>query len=1302
MADDAAAALLAHLTDAQRRAVLTADRSLLVSAAAGAGKTMVLAERCAALVCDLPAPQRCAVDELLVVTFTEAAATEMRTRIGRAIRARLERRPNDARLQQQLYRLDNASISTIHAFCRALIQRWFPQAGVDPQLTVLAAEEADLLAREVLDVLLAELYAGSDELARSFQALVDDYGAGQDRKIVPLVLDIHAFISSLPDPARWLQESIACYAPSGSAAHRARLHAIQRERLLRALRLHAGDARHVAHTIACCWPTAAMHADTAGDLANQLDMWHDRLRAGPAESWETVAEEVRAWSFPRKSRPRDLSDQEKAAYDAAKDLVNRMKKLFTKAIQEAVCAFTLDEYAIGLERVAPYAQTLIELVTLFGKRYEQAKRAQAAADFNDLQRYAYRLLIDADRPGQPSDVARQLQKQYRYVLVDEFQDVDPLQAAILHCVSREGADPPEGNLFTVGDIKQSIYRFRLAEPTLFTERCDLFTTGRGPGEVVHLPENFRSRPDVLDAINLIFRPLMRPEFGGTAYDATAELRAGAAYPTEAAGPLFGRPAIEAHFIEPVTAATAREAADENDDDDPNDSRENAQDDSDAEDLEGIEREAFLIGRRIRHWMGLEGQAPRRHVVDRPAAPGTPPSTRPIEWRDIVILLRSLPFKAEPIAETLRRMGIPTRIENQAAGLESSEFNDVLSLLRLLDNLRQDIPLAGFLRSPLTGQPYSESDLLNVRLAQPDGPFHETVFLYAEHGDDDELRRRLSDTLANLARWRNLIRQRPVAEVLWAIYEETGYLAYVAGLPGGRQRRDRLIRLHELARQFGHFTRQGLRRFLHFLENILENGQSPMRSGVQGGDENVVRIMTIHASKGLEYPIVILADLGKTFNLQDLRRNVLVDRVHGLALAVVDAERRVSYPSLVQQVAAEHMHRELLAEELRILYVALTRAREHLVLVGRARPDAVEACRQLHRVVSSEMEKQRCEKRAPVPQLALESATSYLSWLLTAIEAAPRNAIDWGEDGESAREALIAIRLYKRAETDRWRIPPLLDPDRAASLARLATLSKLPAGEPLADEAAVASIIAGLTHAYPALELTALPARVGVTELKRRWDPTADPLERAHPVRAPAAPPRPAFLEGAPRADATEAGMATHRFLQLLDLGRPCDASDLRAQLADLQQTGRIAPQEAGRVLLDGVSWFFETTLGRRVREKAADVRRELAFVARIDPARLDVYARGQDPQDFVLVRGMIDLALTGDDGWEIVDYKTDAVGPEAVSRRAETARFQLEQYAQSIEAITGTPVARCWLVYLRARVLIEIKDGRLHVTSDSQ
>jgi len=1271
------ASCLDHLTDAQRRAVLTADRSLLVSAAAGAGKTTVLAERCAALVCDVPPSQRCSVDELLVVTFTEAAATEMRSRIGRAIARRLEYRSGDrAYLQRQLYSLDNASISTIHAFCRALIQRWFPQAGVDPQPTVLAAEEAELLKHEVLDALFAELYGGADAFARAFQTLVDDYGDGKDARIAPLVLRIHAFVHSLPDPEAWLHKVQAIYETEQAGDRLELVHRLQYERLRRELHVQAEYAARQGRVIAACWPIAIYHIEAAEELAAQLTTWLRKLERGGPDAWESVAGEIRNFSFKRKRRPGKLSEQDKAAWEAAKRETDRLGHILQTRLRDAMCLFTAAEYTDGLMCVAPYVRTLIQLVRTFGERYHQAKRAQGAVDFDDLQRYAYRLLTENGCPDRPSEVARQLQRRYRYVLVDEFQDVDPLQAAILRCVSRESADPPEGNLFTVGDIKQSIYRFRLAEPALFAERTETFASGNGPGEVIHLPDNFRSRSEVIDAVNLVFRPLMRPTFGGTAYDETAELRAAAAYPDRAEGPAFGQPAIEMHLLEPVTATSS--VRENGGTDDQNG------DALDTEELEGIEREAFLIARRIRCWMGLDEPHKRWYVADRAASRDGAPRARPIAFRDIVILLRSLPFKAEPIAEILGRMGIPVRIENKATPLGSTECNDLMSLLRLLDNPLQDISLAAFLRSPLLRDPLSESDLLAVRLAYPDVPFHEAVARYTHEGADETLRTRLAEVQAFLDRYRHRIRERPVADVLWEICEETQYTAYVAGLPGGRQRYDRLVQLHELARQFGRFARQGLRRFLHFLDELLERGEAPPRSGVQGGEDDVVRIMTIHASKGLEFPVVVLADLGKKFNLEDTREPVLLDRRHGLGLDVTDPERRIRYPSLLRQVAAEHIRQESLSEELRVLYVALTRAREHLVLVGRTRPEKVYAAREA------------AGMHGPVPQLELEAASNSLAWLLAALAAAPRGVVDWLCEGSESTKSLVSVRVYHRDETDAWRAAMRVDPEHAKHLENLAELAPLPPSEPVADGDEVEPLIKALSYAYPATELTALPARIGVTELKRRWDSLADPLERGAFARGSVAPERPRFLQDVPSVAPAELGMATHRFLQLLDLARPCDAADLERQREHLLRQGRLSSSEAERILLDGVQWFFETPLGKRVRERANEIRREVAFVARACPTELDAFARPIDPEDFVLVRGMIDLVLPADDGLEIIDYKTDVVEKQHILQRAEHYRSQVGHYADCLQAISGKRVTRRWLVFLQARSIVELTDAGAH------
>ncbi len=1263
---------LKHLTESQRRAVTTLGQSVLVSAAAGAGKTTVLAERCADLVCR----QRCRVDELLVVTFTDAAAGEMRTRIESVIRRELEKNPADGFLNEQLHLLDAANISTIHAFCKTLIQRWFPQAGVDPQAAVLSAEEAELLRREVLDAFFVELYEGEDDLAQSFRRWVDDYGAGSDNKIIKLVLGLHGYLGSLANPKQWLAMSLRQLEATNPDGLVGRLHTLQRERIMRALQGLGTYAKQQAARIRRCWPIASDRADNLDEFVANLRGWWKTLHDGPAEAWQSVAAEIRQYEWPKtKNRSRNIDNEEKAAFDAALKIRNNIKDLFKKTVAQNTCAFSAAEYAEGLERIRPYVDTLLRVVTEFEERYRAAKAARAAVDFNDLQRFAFRLLCVEDDPRRPSEVARQMQRQFRYVLVDEFQDIDPLQEAILRLVSRESADPPEGNLFAVGDIKQSIYRFRLAEPELFAGRAERFAHDATAGALIYLRENFRSRPGLIEAVNFIFQGLMSRTFGGSDYDERARLVAGKTFPPSADTPVFERPAIELHLLEPITSRKRT----------VNDEEENAEEGEstmDEMELEALEREAFLIGWRIQYWMGDNPRKQRYQIADKPAGAGGSPALRPLEYKDIVILLRSMPHKADPIADVLRRMGIPVHVERGDDNLDSTEFNDCVSLLRLLDNQQQDIPLAAVMRGPLLGERFSESDLLEIRLADRTAPFHEAVRQYAADGADRNLRERLEVFLSLLDRYRRRIQRAPVAEVLWEILEASDYPAYVAGLPDGIRRREHLVRLHELARQFGHFSRQGLRRFLRFLDDLLDSAQSWKQPSGGSAEENLVRIMTIHTSKGLEFPVVILADLSKRFNLEDTRQTVLVDRKFGLAMQAADPEKRIYYPTLIHQLAAEHVRRESLAEELRVLYVALTRAREHLMLVGRYDPGKAATLR------GGQVEG---EGPHALSTLELESATNPLDWLIPVVASGPGRLVCWPGENYPSQEALFEIHTYDRAATDRWRIPPAEEKSRQEQLARLADLQPLATDEPRVSDGAVDELIDFLSGHYPALELTTLPARVAVSELKRRWEVLHDPAEQHRPSRPPAEPARPFFVSEKPSDDPAARGTATHRFLQLLDLARPCDLDDLREQCRQMNADGRLGRHEAGMVMLEAAAWFFETELGHRVRQAATRVRREIAFISRIDPQDYDPQVCGRDTTDMILIRGMIDLLLEGEKGLEIVDFKTDRIEAAACPERARDYQTQIRTYAKAIASIYRREVTSCYLVFLHARRIIEME-----------
>ncbi|NLE60840.1 MAG: hypothetical protein GX616_21040 [Planctomycetes bacterium] len=424
----------------------------------------------------------------------------------------------------------------------------------------------------------------------------------------------------------------------------------------------------------------------------------------------------------------------------------------------------------------------------------------------------------------------------------------------------------------------------------------------------------------------------------------------------------------------------------------------------------------------------------------------------------------------------------------------------------------------------------------------------------------------------------------------------------------------------------------------------------------------------------------MADLSKTFNLADTKRSVLVHRNLGIALRAADPEKRIHYPTLIHQLAVEDHRRESLSEELRVLYVALTRAREHLVLVGRIQPDRVAAFR-LPREPSSES----------LPHLQLETANESLTWLLAAIGAAPADVVRWPDDTGSHRRALVEVCQYLRTETDRWRTPPAVVSERVEALANFAVLRPLPSDEPVQESNEALQLIASLDAQYPALELTSLPARLAVTELKRRWEAWADPDLRPDRPPAPApAPAAPAFVEPLPAAQAVNRGIATHRFCQLIDLARPCDAADLAEQRSLMLDAGRLSETEASTVLLDAAAWFFSTPLGQHVREHAAKARRETAFVSSIAPDRYDPMVGGRDSRDVILVRGTVDLLLCHEDRLEIVDYKTDAIAAGDCVERSRLYQEQLDNYAKALHGILQRPVVGRWLVFLQARCIVDL------------
>jgi ATP-dependent helicase/nuclease subunit A len=1306
-------------TDQQRKAIETVDRSLLVSAAAGSGKTAVLAERCAHLVCDTQAP--CDVDDLLVVTFTEAAAAEMKRRVGESLHKRASQQsseqlrngfisprsgrpegaplyPNEAEcpsgataprvcavskplLTRQLALIDHAQVSTLHGFCARLLRQHFHLAQIDPAFRILDSEEASLLRREIARDLLRDSYGGPT--SAPFERFVDSYGEGDDQRLVRLLVSTHEMLSSLCDPNQWLRAA--------------------RDRIRDAATkpLAGTELGQELHK----WIGRGLET-----LSRQCDATLKqlrRLRFGPYEKFiaENFAPAIRDWTeifesdgvdalaesvvnvkFP--DIPRTAATL--ANKDLAKAAVDELRDSISKSPWRDALRFSTAQWQQGMAATLPHAQTFFNLVGQFARRYRAAKDSARALDFSDLERLSLKVLSDN---GKPSPTARAYQKRFQHVLVDEYQDINELQDTILSLLSHESAAEPgqshvaerispspgisgggqgwgpsdkrfsspqdphpaspgvpgevkggnraehaialtakprlKPNLFCVGDVKQSIYRFRLAEPERFLNRERQFRGESGGGEVIDLQANFRSRGPLVEAINQVFERLMTAEAADINYDQSHRLVAKRSFPPPPDNGFVGSP-IELHILPNQMT-----------DDGP------ADDSDSGTDPDRTEREAMFVSRRIRELMGLADGSRGMVVADGMTA------VRPIRFSDIVILLRSMRYKSEQFVRILAAEGIPVHADSVTGYFASMEVRDMFALLHVLDNRQQDIPLATVLRSPFGRLPNPDDAMARIRLAYPptaegDVPFHQAVVRYArEH--KDELAAHLSDVLADFDQWRQASRRRPLDELLWDIYQESGYLAFCQGLSNGDQRVANLLLMQERARQFGTFQRQGLSRFLEFLESLHDDADIGLPSTASSAGD-VVRIMSVHRSKGLEFPVVVLPDLGKKINLQDCQGAILTDRKLGLGLSVVDEERRVRYPSLASSLVKNRLRQQAMAEELRVFYVAMTRAEEHLILVGTATDKT-----------AAGWGPRWSNHVGPLPAEEILGASSMLDWIGPVSAAAANCFAVFPHTAEQ-------VAGPKRGGNHRTEVNP-----------RLAALQPLESAGPPTD--AAQRVIARLETEYPFAKFTKIPAAQSVTGHSQPAEieiPSRSDFPKLQKVLE-----RPRFLVAEKPISPTERGTATHRVLQHLDFCRPCDSDDIAAQVAKLVERRSLSAAEAAAVDRAAIVWFAGSDVGGLLREHAGRLRREIPVYFTLDDQEAD-------PGDRRMIRGRLDLLLPLEDGHVIVDYKTDAVDRASATARAGEYRNQMELYRQAIGRITRQPVREIHLVFLTPRWVVTI------------
>jgi len=1182
----------------QARAVKERGKNLLVSAAAGSGKTYTLVERIITNIVD----GTYNIDELLVLTFTNAAAAEMRERIEKRITARLK---TDPTLERQLALLPNASISTIHVFCLSLIRQHFAALDMDPGFRVANEQEIELVRRQVMEELFEERYEAQDD---PFLQFVAQYGSDRgDEKLHEMILQLYDFSRSQPEPEAWLEKQPEMFnVPEGTPVEELLWYKreIQAD-IFRVLEKAENGVQNLLRRVALCG---------ADELSPALEADAAQLAV---RGWEELAAAIRIVKYQRQPAAKNVDK-------AFREFISAQRKNEIKDrvayLKETYFSESAQQLIKDLRECRPAAAALCGLAQAFGERFEKTKRKKRIVDFSDLEHFALRLLQD-------DAVVRALRGRYREVMVDEYQDVNGVQEAILQRVANGR------NLFAVGDVKQSIYRFRLADPGLFqAKHTDYARVENEESDTIDMKENYRSRKEILAAVNYVFSQVMVAPGLELDYDEKAALYAKADYPAGEAASFADEP-TELYILEEKAVQPAL-----------------AEDDGEpfavgSDEMKGFGREAAFLADKVRQ-LYQEG----RQIYDKEEE-----RYRPLRWRDMAVLLRSAKGKAQTLVEAFHAAQVPAYAAVDAGYFEEVEIGLILALLSVIDNTHQDIPLAAVLHSSIGGMDAKE--LAEIR---------------AEGGEESDFYSALAASqnakakafVERLRRWRTLSRRVGVPELLWQLYRETGYYDYVGAQPGGLVRQANLRMLCDRAADYERTNFRGLFRFLQFIRQMRDRDTDLAAARTLGEKEDVVRVMTVHKSKGLEFPVVFLADLGKSFNMRDTKSDLLLHRELGMGLYHNDSDGVITwrYPTLARHAVASRLRRENKAEEMRALYVAMTRAREKLILTA-SLPSlprgAIKWCRTLQ------------TPSVAIPDSNVLEADSWLDWIGMALARHPEGG---AEIREAAGEDDFPVLPYdhRRLGTSCWQVKIVLPPspsekekDEAENewLGRLRRCEKLAVPE---DPTGLARL--DWKYAYP----FGIPAKITVTELKRRQDERefedADSVSLSlgfHGEKPDFLPP--AFLRDEAEAKTgTAYGTLMHDVLQRLALDDLSQSGAIREQLAAMAAAGRMTPEEAERVDVEALAAFGASSLGQRAR-RAKRVWREQAFGLLLPAREIVPEAAAEDE---VYLQGVIDLFFEEGDGKIVlVDYKTDRkTTPEVIRRRYQK---QLSLYNQAIQRIIG-------------------------------
>jgi len=1223
-------------TAQQKLAINSTGRDVLVTASAGTGKTAVLAERCANLLADTDNPTD--ISQILVLTFTNAAADQMQSRIAESLRAWFVKN-RSSYLRRQLLRLDAAHISTIHTFCKRIITDNFHRLGIDPTFRIIEEDEQGLLKFEILNEIIEEawqdsaLAAGLNQLlhCRNIQSISSIF--------LDKIITCSQFLDSVAGRTDWYARAMALAEATG--LYTTTLAQKQKQIILNKLARCKSQLEYAQLLDTKLTPNGHWTSRIQQDFLEPISKCIEHLQK---DDIDRCVETIRNFTRPKFiNKPKDMPP----------DIAGLIKAPALKAIKTFQGLLDLALINPDYEQiVAPSAglqtRVMIELVKRFDRACAEAKAKLNCLDFADLEHLMLKLLTDSD------STATALSEKFKFIFVDEYQDINPVQQAILDKISR-----PD-NIFVVGDIKQSIYAFRQAQPEIFLKRLQQTTESDARENLpvrVDLSGNFRSRKGILDFANTVFSRIMTAPAFLVDYDEKTFLRPQLDYKPISEITTGQCPLVEMYILNEETPG------------DDNDNSQQQPDDTRTDIISSTQRQAAFIAGRISQMVGTETGCAEFKIYDKKNS-----RYRDVEYRDIVILMRSLAHRANEYVEVLRLAGIPVSCQSQAGYFAATEITDCVSLLKVLDNPQQDIELAAVLRSAFFKVTDTELAMLrkhgNSINAQIRLSFYDCIDRYSKNGPDPRLREKLGDVLAQIDQWRLQARRQPLAELLWQIYRQTGYLSFVSAQPNGTQRRANLLKLHERAIQFEGFVSgaqtTSLARFVEFIEKLLERGRDWAPAEPDNLTENAVRIMSVHKSKGLEFPVVFLAELNRPFNKKDCYGDCLIDDTYGIGLQIIEPQSNVKLNTIAHEVIAEKKLDTMLAEEMRILYVAMTRAREKLVLTASRNQkdcsDILAACSAL--------------PDEPVRDWQLKSAKCHFDWILYALAnhkklndlfktASRENAVD---------ENLFSTQLLDRNVLDEISAE-ILKKKHSKLTPRTPKISKR-------GELLLAKIKNSLDRQYPFADLTKLPAKTSVSELTHRDDEFAkadftDALQRL---------PKAVLTETA--IDRKLIGTATHLVIQNLAFDSDITFTSIRATAEKLVSEDKISAEVAQQINLDSVLEFFQTEPGKLVLEHKDDILQEWPFTFALGTARLGA----KPPGETVIVQGIIDMIVKTPAGLVIIDFKTDDVTAESACRRAKLYLDQINLYATAASAILKEKIVGSWLYFLKPATAVNTRN----------